>query len=102
MNQIFLSSFEQISEINLCAPLKSSIRILFRGCATYPNTGGHTIVKHSEGIIFYYSHGISNGKLEGIKNKSKTMKRQAYGFRDVEYFKLRPYDLHCSRYAFTG
>jgi transposase len=40
--------------------------------------------------------------LEGLNNKIKTMKRQAYGFRDMEYFKLRLYNLHNSRYAFAG
>ncbi|HSX37819.1 MAG TPA: transposase, partial [Chlamydiales bacterium] len=45
---------------------------------------------------------ISNAGAEGINNKIKTMKRQAYGFRDIEYFKLRLYHLHESRYAFVG
>ncbi|MBA2729101.1 MAG: transposase [Parachlamydiaceae bacterium] len=26
---------------------------------------------------------MTNGKTEGINNKIKTMKRQAYGFRDM-------------------
>ncbi len=30
----------------------------------------------------------TNGKTEGINNKIKTMKRQAYGFRDIEYLNL--------------
>ncbi len=30
------------------------------------------------------------------------MKQQAYGFRDMEYFKLKICDLHKSKYAFTG
>jgi transposase len=29
--------------------------------------------------------------LEGLNNKIKVLKRQAYGFRDNEYFKLRLY-----------
>jgi hypothetical protein len=32
----------------------------------------------------------------------KTMKRQAYGFRDIVYFKLRLYHLNEQRYAFVG
>jgi transposase len=31
--------------------------------------------------------------VEGINNKIKTLKRQAYGFRDMTYFKLRLYHL---------
>jgi len=51
---------------------------------------------------YYYPHNITNGPLGGLNNKIKTMKRQAYGFRDMERFKLRLYNLHNSRYAFAG
>ena len=59
-----------------------------------------TLIDHLQGVIHYYPHKISNGLLEGLNNKIKTMKRQAYGFRDMEYFTLRLYDLHADRYAF--
>ncbi|MBP3726336.1 MAG: transposase, partial [Bacteroidaceae bacterium] len=36
----------------------------------------------------------STAKVEGINNKIKVLKREAYGFRDERYFKLRLYDLH--------
>ncbi|MEN6483965.1 MAG: transposase, partial [Syntrophobacteraceae bacterium] len=39
---------------------------------------------------------------EGINNKIKTLKRQAYGFRDMVYFKLRLYHLHTQRYSLSG
>jgi len=61
-----------------------------------------TILRNWRGLLAYYPHKITNGILEGLNNKIKTMKRQAYGFRDMEYFKLRIYDMHTSRYAFTG
>ena len=32
----------------------------------------------------------------------KTLKRQAYGFRDMEYFKLKILGLHKARYALVG
>lgn len=63
---------------------------------------GMTIIRNWDGLVSYYPHRITNGPLEGLNNKIKTMKRQAYGFRDMEYFKLRLYDLHTSKYAFTG
>ena len=37
------------------------------------------------------------GKVEGINNKIKVMKRNAYGFRDDRYFTLRLYALHDCR-----
>lgn len=57
---------------------------------------GMMILRHWKGLLDYYPNKISNGPLEGLNNKIKTMKRQAYGFRDMEYFKLRLYDLHTS------
>jgi transposase len=59
-----------------------------------------TLIEHLQGVIHYYPHKISNGLLEGLNNKIKTMKRQAYGFRDMKYFTLRLYDLHADRYSF--
>jgi transposase len=47
------------------------------------------IENHLEGILNYYDYPISTGPLEGINNKIKVLKRAAYGFRDMEYFKLR-------------
>jgi len=53
-------------------------------------------------ILNYFTHHITNAVLEGTNNKIKTLKRQAYGFRDMEYFKLRLYHLHTQRYSLTG
>ncbi len=61
-----------------------------------------TLDNHRIGLLNYFKHRISNAAAEGINNKIKTMKRQAYGFRDMEYFKLRLYHLHEQRYAFVG
>ena len=45
---------------------------------------------------------ISTGKLEGINNKIKTMKRQAYGYRDQKFFELKILAMHDKNYAFVG
>jgi len=42
------------------------------------------------------------GPLEGANNKIKTMKRQSYGFRDHQFFILKIYAIHESRYALVG
>lgn len=60
-------------------------------------TAGRTLLRHGKDLLNYFNHRISNGKIEGINNKIKAMKRQAYGFRYMEYFKLRLYSLHKSR-----
>lgn len=54
------------------------------------------------GLLNYFKHFITNGVVEGINNKIKTLKRQAYGFRDMLYFKLRLYHLHTQRYSLSG
>lgn len=36
-----------------------------------------------------FSFGYSNGFLEGINNKTKVMKRNAYGFRRFDHFKAK-------------
>lgn len=61
-----------------------------------------TLTNHWQGLIAYFDHPISTGPLEGLNNKIKTLKRQAYGFRDMEFFKLRIKAVHQARYAFTG
>jgi transposase len=62
----------------------------------------NSIEKHKEGILAYYDFPISTGPLEGTNNKIKTLQRQAYGFRDMEFFKLKIYALHLTKYALTG
>lgn len=61
-----------------------------------------TLEKHRYGILAYYRHPISTGPLEGMNNKIKTMKRQAYGFRDTEFFKLRILAIHEAKHVFVG
>lgn len=61
-----------------------------------------TLRAHAWGILAYYDHPISTGPLEGTNNKIKTMKRQAYGFRDQEFLKLKILGIHESKYALVG
>ena len=61
-----------------------------------------SLENHKDGILAYYDFPISTGPLEGTNNKIKTLQRQAYGFRDMEFFKLKIYALHLTKYALTG
>ena len=61
-----------------------------------------TVALYRSGILAYYDYPISTGPLEGTNNKIKTMKRQAYGFRDLEFFKLKILALHNAKYALVG
>ena len=51
------------------------------------------IAGHKAGILNYFNLPVTTGPVEGINNKIKVLKRKAYGYRDVEYFKIA-YFLH--------
>jgi transposase len=61
-----------------------------------------TLGAHRTGLLNYYNYPITTAALEGTNNKIKTMKRQAYGFRDMEFFKLKIMGLHETKYALVG
>jgi transposase len=61
-----------------------------------------TLAWHRTGILAWYDCRISTGPLEGTNTKIQVMKRQAYGFRDKEFFRLKIYALHESKYALVG
>ena len=66
----------------------------------------HSVAKrlsaYRSGLLAYYDYPISTGPLEGLNNKIKTMKRQAYGFRDKQFFKLKIMAIHKTKYALVG
>jgi transposase len=61
-----------------------------------------TLAAFQSGILSYYDYRISSAPLEGTNNKIKTMKRMAYGFRDIEFFKLKIMAIHETKYALVG
>jgi transposase len=84
-------------------------RFLKNWCDDAMNSGikqlqrvGATIASYRTLLLNYFDHPISSGKIEGINNKIKTLKRQAYGFRDMAYFKLRLFHLHEQTYSLAG
>jgi transposase len=78
----------------VCRAWSSGIKMLSRFA--------DTLMDHRAGILAYYEHPISTGPLEGTNNKIKTMKRLAYGFRDMDFFKLKIMAIHETRYALVG
>lgn len=47
-----------------------------------------TLTRYAYGIVNHCTYPIHTGRLEGINNKIKVIKRRAYGFHDIEYFAL--------------
>ncbi len=62
----------------------------------------NSLSAHRYGLLNWYDYSISTGPLEGTNNKIKTLQRQAYGFRDREFFKLKIFALYESKYALIG
>jgi transposase len=52
-------------------------------------TFARNLLRHTNGILNHCRYPINTGRLEGINNKIKVIKRQAYGFRDDAYFILK-------------
>ena len=48
-----------------------------------------TIMNYLYGIMNYFKHRVTNAGAEAVNNKINVIKRMAYGFRDIEYFKLK-------------
>ncbi len=61
-----------------------------------------TLRTNRHGLLSYFDHPISTGPLEGLNNKIKVLKRQAYGFRDIEYLNLRLAFIHEATPSFAG
>ena len=60
---------------------------------------GNLLLNHFEGIIAHATYRISSGKIEGINNKIKTLRRKGYGYPDDDYFFLKLLD--ASRKAYV-
>ena len=69
---------------------------------TVLKTMGNTLAARRSGLLNWYQHPISTGPLEGSNSKAQTMKRQAYGYRNMRFFMLKLRTLHLKKYALTG
>ena len=60
---------------------------------------GKLLDTHFEGIIAHATYKISAGKIEGINQKIKTLRRHGYGYPDDEYFFLKIMDISRKEYV---
>jgi len=49
----------------------------------------HTLTNWREEILNYFDYRITNGFVEGKNNRIKTIKRMAYGYRNMDNFRMR-------------
>jgi transposase len=61
-----------------------------------------TLLVHASGILSWWEHRLSSGKMEGVNNKIKTLTRQAYGYRDEAFFILKLLSLHHAKIKLLG
>jgi transposase len=61
-----------------------------------------TLAAHRSGPLAYYGAMVTSGPMEGTNNKIRTMRRQACGFRDREFFELKIPAIHETKYALVG
>ena len=74
---------DEISEIiDLCRETKNIHFLWF----------ARLLDNHFEGIIAHATYHVSSGKVEGTNNLIKTLRRQAYGLPDDDYFFLKVFD----------
>ena len=73
---------------------KSGIRVL--------QQMANTLRRHRSSLLAWYDDPISTGPLEGVNNKLKLLQRQAFGFRNLELFKLRILSLHTTHKTLVG
>jgi transposase len=52
-----------------------------------------TLKKYMYGILNYFEYKLTNAVSEGFNNKINIIKRRAYGFRDLDYFVYKIYQL---------
>ena len=55
------------------------------------NAFANMLERHRYGILNHCDYPIHTGKLEGVNNKIKVIKRKADGFHDLRYFTLKIY-----------
>lgn len=61
-----------------------------------------SLTDHGPGILGYTVNGITNGRMEGINRKIKTMLRMFYGLRDDDFLRLKLYALHEAKHKLVG
>ena len=85
-------AFQRESETDMANDLDEIIDTCRATQNTHFQWFANLIENHYEGIMAHASLPIASGKIEGINNKIKVIRNQAYGIPDDEYFFLKVMD----------
>jgi transposase len=112
LNQSLATAYylkEDLQQLWECSSKVQAERFLERWCARAESTGikilmkfAKTLRSYRNGILAWYDYPISTGPLEGTNNKIKLMQRRAYGYRDLNFLKLKIYGAHETRHTLIG
>lgn len=99
VKEMLEQAYKEISEIRMAQCISDIIDTCNATGNEHFKWFARLLDSHFEGIIAHASLPISSGRIEGINNKIKTLRRQAYGFPDDDYFFLKMID--ASRRGYT-
>lgn len=112
LNQPLSQAYYLKEELSLLWEQPSRVAMedfLRQWCARAMETGiallrqmAKTLRLHARGILSWWEHRLSSGKMEGVNNKIKTLTRQAYGYRNEAFFILKLLALHHARIKLIG
>ena len=76
--------------------MRIEVKNIISYCRAVDNTHfewfARLLENHLEGIVSHAEYPLSNGKVEGVNQKIKTIRRKSYGLPDDDYFFLKLFD----------
>jgi len=94
----FKAAFDEKDPSSLFWGLRRWLDMAFSSGVPEIITFAKTVRKRIRSLVCHALFPINSGKLEGTNNMIKTVRRQAYGFRDTEYFFLKIMEASRKRY----
>jgi transposase len=98
LRQLWKKKFRETARLSLIhwyhQAMASGVRIL--------QQFAKLLLANQDKLLAWYDHPITSAKTEATNNKLKTMQRMHYGLRDKQFFKLKLFQLHVTKYALIG
>jgi transposase len=89
LKEQILDIFAESNEKSACERLQKWIEnVAISGIKQFEKVV-NTIERYFYGLLNYFRYRVNNAASEGFNTKITVIKRRAYGFRDLEYFKLK-------------
>lgn len=93
------SAYKLTSRTEMARKMTYIIKVCYAAGNKHFKWFANLLISHICGIISHADIAISSGRIEGLNNRIKTLRRQGYGYRDDEYFFLKIMDISNSEYA---